>query len=164
VVVHVDKHVPASARPLAEVRADVQKKILDGRIADLEKKQAMDALARLRKGEAMPVVATSLGATITSVSEAVRQSQVPAPLLTQAFLLPHPVADKPQLAMVDMQDGTFALLAVDKVQGGDLSKVPPEQRDSLRQQMAQAYGSETTRELVELLKANTKIKLNKARL
>ncbi|HEV2680335.1 MAG TPA: SurA N-terminal domain-containing protein, partial [Rhodanobacter sp.] len=161
VVIHVDKHVPATARPLAEVRADVQKKILDERVAVTEKKQAEDALARLRKGEAMPAVATSLGATITSMNDAVRQSKLPAPLLTQAFLLPHPAADKPQFAMVDMQDGSYALLAVDKVQGGDLSKVTPEQRESLRRQMTQAYGTETTRELLELLRAKAEVKINK---
>ena len=164
VVIHVDKHVPAAARPLAEVRDDVKKRILDERVATLEKKQADDALARLRKGEAMPAVATSLGATITTVNEAVRQSQVPAPLLTRAFLMPHPSAGKSQYAAVDMQDGTFALLALDKVQGGDLSKVPADQRESLRRQMAQAYGSETTRELIDLLKAKAEIKINKTRL
>lgn len=164
VVIHVDKHVPAAARPLAEVRVEVQKKILDERIAATEKKQADDALARLRKGETMQTVAASLGAKITSVSEAVRQSQVPAPLLTQAFLLPHPAAGNAEFAAVDMQDGSYALLAVDKVQGGDLSKVPPEQRESLRRQMTQAYGSETTRELIDLLKAKTEIKINTSRL
>ncbi|GAB2544722.1 SurA N-terminal domain-containing protein [Rhodanobacter koreensis] len=162
VVIHVDKHVAAAARPLAEVRADVQKKILDERIADAEKKLSDETLARLDKGEAMPAVATAMGAELKSVKEATRQStDVPAPLLTQAFLLPHPAADKPQFAAVDMKDGSYALLAVDKVQDGDLSKVPPEQRDSLRQQMSQAYGAEATRELLELLKANAKIKINK---
>ena len=162
VVIHVDKHVAAAARPLAEVRADVQKKILDERIADAEKKLSGEALARLDKGEAMPAVATAMGAELKSVKEATRQStDVPAPLLTQAFLLPHPAADKSQFAAVDMKDGSYALLAVDKVQDGDLSKVPPEQRDSLRQQMTQAYGGEATRELLELLRANAKIKINK---
>jgi len=164
VVIHVDKHVPAAARPLSEVRADVQKRILDERVATLEKKQADEVLARLRKGETLQAVATSLGATITTANETVRQSQLPAPLLTEAFLMPHPAAGKPQYAAVDMQDGTFALLALDKVQGGDLSKVPQEQRESLRQQMAQVYGSETTRELIDLLKAKTEIKVNKTRL
>jgi peptidyl-prolyl cis-trans isomerase D len=60
-----------------------------------------------------------------------------------------------------MQGGNYALLAVDKVQGGDLSKVPPEQRDVLRQQMGQAYGSEATRELLDVLRAHAKIKVNK---
>jgi peptidyl-prolyl cis-trans isomerase D len=163
VVVHVDKHVPAAARPLAEVRADVQKKILDERMAVVEKKQADEALARLRKGEAMPAVAAAVGASVVSRSEAMRShADVPAPLLEQAFLLPHPVADKPQFATVDMKDGTYALLAVDKVQDGDLTKVPPEQRESLRQQMSQAYGSEATRELVDALRVKAKIKLNKS--
>ena len=63
-----------------------------------------------------------------------------------------------------MLDGTYVLLAVDKVQDGDLSKVPPEQRESLRQQMAQAYGYEATRELIDQLKAKTKIKINQQRL
>ena len=161
VVIHVDKHVPAAARPLADVHADVVKKILDERIAAAEKKLSDDALARLDKGEAMPAVATALSAQVKSVNEATRQStDVPAALLTQAFLLPHPASGKSQFAAVDMKDGTYALLAVDKVQGGDLSKVSPEQRDSLRQQMAQAYGAEATRELLELLKAKTKIKIN----
>ena len=164
VVVHVDQHVPAAAKPLAEVRADVQQKILDERAAAIEKKQADDALARLRKGETMDDVAKSLGASITTVNEAVRHAQMPAPLLTQAFLLPHPAAGKPQFATVDMLDGTYVLLAVDKVQDGDLSKVPPEQRESLRQQMAQAYGYEATRELIDQLKAKTKIKINQQRL
>ncbi|MFC5580150.1 SurA N-terminal domain-containing protein [Rhodanobacter terrae] len=163
-VIHVDKHVPAAARPLTEVRVDVQKKILDERVAATEKKQADEALARLRKGEPMPAVAASLGATLTTLSEATRQSQMPAPLLAQAFLLPHPAAGKAEFAAVDMQDGNYALLAVDRVQGGDLSKVPPEQRESLRRQMAQAYGSETTRELIELLKSKVKIKINANRL
>jgi peptidyl-prolyl cis-trans isomerase D len=163
VVIHVDKHVPAAARPLNEVRADVQKKILDERIATAAKKQADEVLARLRKGEAMATVATSVGTSVTSVNEAVRaDAKIPAPLLTQAFLLPHPASGKPQFAAVDMRDGNYALLAVDKVQGGDLSKVPPEQREVLRRQIGQAYGSEATRELLDVLRTNAKIKVNKS--
>jgi peptidyl-prolyl cis-trans isomerase D len=163
VVIHIDKHVPAAARALSEVRADIQKKILDERVAATEKTQAEDAVKRLDKGEAMPAVAASLGASIQSVKEAVRgHSDVPAPLLAQAFLLPHPTGGKSQFAAVDMRNGSYALLAVDKVQDGDLSKISSAERDALRQQMGQAYGSEATRELIDLLKAKTKIKINKS--
>lgn len=164
VVIHVDQHVPAAAKPLAEVQADVRQKILDARVAAIEKKQADEALARLQKGESLDDVAKSLGASVTTANEVERRAQMPAPLLTQAFLLPHPAAGKPQYAAVDMQDGSYVLLAVDKVQDGDLSKVPAEQRESLRQQMAQAYGYEATRELIDQLKAKTKIKINQQRL
>jgi peptidyl-prolyl cis-trans isomerase D len=173
VVLHIDKHVPAALRPLAEVKADVQKKILDERTLAAEKMQAQDMVAALDKGDAMQSVAASVNAPLKTVAEAVRSqapqasaasTPTPAPLLKEAFLMPHPTAGKSQYAAVDMGDGTFALLAVDKVQDGDLSKVPPEERDALRQQMAQAYGAEATSELLDQLRAKTKIQINKAQM
>ena len=165
VVIHVDKHVPAAVKPLAEVSARIKDSILQARVTEAAKKQADAALARLRKGEDMAAVAKTMGATVVSVPEAVREQslQVPPLLLKEAFLMPHPsAAGKPEFAPVDMGDGGFALLAVDKVQAGDLSKVSPDQRDALRHQMAQAYGSEATRELLETLRSKTKIKINKS--
>ena len=163
VVIHVDKHVPAAAKPLAEVRAKVQQSILEERIAAAARKHADEVLARLRKGEAMAEVAKSLDAKVVSVPEAVRNQslQVPAPVLKEAYLLPHPVAGKPQFAEVDMGDGGFAMVAVDKVQPGDLAKIPAQEREMLHRQMAQAYAGEATRELVDDLRAKTKIKINK---
>lgn len=168
VVIHIDKHVPAAAQPLAEVRDDVKQKILKERVDEAASKQAAAALARLRKGDKMSDVATSLGSSVTSANEVTRSGRpdaapVPQALLTQAFLLPHPAsADKPQFASVAMKDGSFALLAVDKVQGGDLSKITPQQSEGLKQQMSQAYGTETTRELLDVLKSKVEIKLNKS--
>lgn len=165
VVIRVDKHVAAAARPLAEVSDDIRKHILDERVSTAEKKLADGALARLEKGEAMTAVAKSIGADIKTTGEATRQSaDVPPVLLTQAFLLPHPVAGKPQFAVVDMTDGNYTVLAVDKVQPGDLSKVPQEQRDALRRQMTQAYAFEAQRELLKLLRAKSKIKINNSML
>ena len=60
-----------------------------------------------------------------------------------------------------MHDGSYALLALDKVQTGDLSAVTSEQREALRQQMAQAYAVEATREMVDMLRSKAKIKYNK---
>jgi peptidyl-prolyl cis-trans isomerase D len=167
VVIHVDKHVPAAAKPLSEVRARIKVGILEARIAAASKKLADEALARLKKGEAMPAVAKSLDASIITVPEAVREQslQVPAPLLKEAFLLPHPAAaDHPEYASVNMGDGGYALLAVDKVQGGDLSAVTADQRTVLGRQMAQAYGSEATNELLKILRAKTKIEISKSRM
>ena len=163
VVIHVDKHVPAAAKPLEEVRASVQQSILQDRITVAARKQADDVLARLQKGEDMAAVAKSLDAKVISVPEAVRgQSfQVPAPVLKEAFLLPHPGSpDKPGFAEVDMGDGGFAMVAVDKVQPGDLTKITAEDRGLLHRQMAQAYAGEATRELLQALRAKTKIKIN----
>jgi len=160
VVVRVDKHVPAAARPLAEVRDQVRQKILDERAAAEEQKRADALLARLQKGEDMQAVATSSGATVQVVADAVRMQQGVAPeVLLQAFLLPHPAAGKPEFARVSLPDGNFALVGVDKVQDGDLSKVSAEQRSTLRDQMAQAYGILATQAYIDALKAKTEIKI-----
>ncbi len=172
VVLHIDKHVPAALRPLAEVSADIKKKILDERTVDAEKKMAAEMVARMNKGDTMASVAASAHATVKTVAEAVRSgapqassaAAAPSPLLKDAFLLPHPAAGTSSYAAVDMLDGTYALLAVDKVQDGDLTKVPLEELNALRQQMTQAYGAEATRELIDQLRANTKIVINKAQM
>ena len=165
VVVRVAKHVPAAAKPLAQVHDEIGKTILDQRIEAAAKQQADSLLARLQKGETLAAVAASANAGIKSAKDVVRiQTDVPAALRDEAFLLPHPVDGKPQYAAVDMHDGSYALLAVDKVQGADLSKVTPEQRDMLRQQMIRAYGAVATDELIKSLRNSTEIKIAKDRM
>ncbi|ULU23996.1 SurA N-terminal domain-containing protein [Dyella terrae] len=160
VVVRVDKHVPTAARPLAEVKDDVRKKILDERTAAEEQKHADALLVRLQKGDDMQAVASSVGASAQTVADAVRMQQGVAPeVLEQAFLLPHPAAGKAQFARVAMHDGNYALVAVDKVQEGDLSKITPDQRSALRDQMSQAYGILATQGFLDALKAKTEIKI-----
>ncbi|RDI97079.1 peptidylprolyl isomerase [Dyella solisilvae] len=160
VVVRVDKHVAAAARPLAEVRDQVRQKILDERTAAEAQKRADALLARLQKGEDMQAVAASVGAAVQNAPEALRMQQAPAQeVLEQAFLLPHPVNGKPQFARVSMQDGTYTLLAVDKVQDGDMSKINAQQRDALRGQMVQAYGVLATQAFIDALRAKTEIKI-----
>ncbi len=161
VVLHVDRHVPAEARPLADVRADVDKRVLDERIAAQGKQDAQALLARVQKGLALDAAATAAGTSVHTATVERNATDVPAPLLAKAFVLPHPAADKPVYAAVDLNDGTHALLALDKVQAGDLTQVTAEQRETLRQQMAQAYAVEATREMVSELRGKVKIKYNK---
>jgi peptidyl-prolyl cis-trans isomerase D len=160
VVVRLDKHVPTAARPLAEVRDQVRQKILDERTAAEEQKRADALLARVQKGEDMQAVAASAGATVQTVPDAIRMQQGVAPeVLQQAFLLPHPTAGKAQFARVALHDGSYALVGIDKVQDGDLSKISAEQRSTLREQMGQAYGILATQAYIDALKAKTEIKI-----
>lgn len=165
VVIRLAQHVAAAAKPLAEVHDAIAKAILDQRIAAAAKQQADELLARLRKGETLAAVATSDHAEVKSLAGMVRiQPGVPAALRDQAFLLPHPIDGKPQYAAVDMHDGSYALLAVDKVEGADLSKITPAEREMLRQQMMQAYGAVETQELIKALRSGTEIKIAKDRM
>ncbi len=162
-VLHVDKHVQAAPRPLTEVHDTIRQKILDERAVAAGQKRSDDLLARLRKGEDMQAVAGS--ASVKAVKEAQRfQQDLPPPLREQAFLVPHPQDGKPQFVSVDLKDGSFALLAVDKVQGGDPSKIPPEQLEQLRHEMMQVYSSTAVSEYLDALKAKTEIKIAEDRM
>lgn len=162
-VIRVDKHVEAVAKPLAQVSDQIHNTILDQRVAAASKQEADAALARLHKGESLDKVAASLGASVKSLSDVQRDNAVlPESLQTQAFVMPHPAGGKAQFAVVDMKDGAYALLAVNKVQDGDLSKVTPEQRTALRRKMEQAYAHEAQQELIQALKGKTKVVYNKS--
>lgn len=165
VVLHVDKHVPAAVRPLASVHDVIRQDVLDERVAAAAKKRADDLLARLRHGEDMGAIAASVGGSVQSAPDALRnQKEVPAPILDQAFVLPHPKDGKPQFDAVAMPDGGYALVAVDKVQAGDLSKISKAERDMLRQSMIKAYGTVATEGFIDARKAKTDIKIAKERM
>jgi peptidyl-prolyl cis-trans isomerase D len=166
VVVRVDKHIPASPKAIAEVHDAIVKKILDQRIADTAHQKADVLVDRLSKGEDMTTIATAEHADLKTANDVERvQQDVPQEILTQAFMTPHPAADgKPQYADVALGEGNYAVLAVDKVQPGDLSKFPEEQRQMLYRQMMQAYGGVETQGFIDLLKAKTKIEIAKDRM
>jgi peptidyl-prolyl cis-trans isomerase D len=165
IVIHVDKHVPAAVRPLAEVRDTVHKDIIDARLAQAARKQADELLVRLRKGEDMQAVAHAVGAQVQNVPQALRvQADVPEQVRDKAFVMPHPEQGKAQFADVAMPDGAYALLAVDKVEDGDLSKITADQRTTLRDSMLKAYGEVATTGFIDALKAHTEIKLAKDRM
>ena len=166
VVLRVNKHVPASPKPLADVHAAIVQKILDERVADAAKRKAEVLVQRLSKGEDMTVLAQAEHAELQSVKQAERaQPGVPQPVLTQAFKTPHPTAEgKPQYANVALDQGAYAVLAVDKVEPGDVTKVSADERQMYYRQMEQYYGYMELRGFEDMLKAKTKIEIAKDRM
>ncbi|RUL66128.1 peptidylprolyl isomerase [Dyella dinghuensis] len=166
VVVRADKHVPATPKAIVEVHDAIVQKILDQRIADAAHEKADVLVSRLSKGEDMATVATAEHADLKTANDIQRvQQDLPQEILTQAFVTPHPAADgKPQYADVALGKGNYAVLAVDKVQPGDLSKFPEEERQMLYRQMMQAYGGVETQGFIDMLKAKTKIEIAKDRM
>jgi peptidyl-prolyl cis-trans isomerase D len=165
IVVRVDKHVPASPKSVADVHDEIVHKILDQRIADAAKQKAETLAQRLSKGEDLASLASAEHAQVQTVAAAQRVQQgVPQPILDQAFVTPHPADGKPQYADVSMGNGAYAVLAVDKVQGGDLSKFTDDDRRQLYRQMMQAYGGVETQGFIDMLKEKTKIQIAKDRM
>lgn len=165
VVIRVDKHVAASTKPLAEVEDAVRQKVIAQRESAAAKKQADALLARLEKGESLDTVADSVSAKVQKVDGVMRAQPSLLPALEKkAFLMPHPQSGKPEYTEVELDDGSFALLALDKVEGADMSKIHPEEREMLRGQMVKAYGAEATQEFIGQLRSRTEITIFKDRL
>ncbi|WP_233842985.1 SurA N-terminal domain-containing protein [Dyella sp. 2HG41-7] len=166
IIARVDKHVPASPKPIAEVHDAIVQKLLDERIAEAAHQKADVLVQRLSKGEDLVEVAKAEHADLQTVNQVQRvQQNVPQPVLMQAFKTPHPAADgKSQFADVELDHGTYAVLAVDKVQGGDLSKMTADDRQQLYRQMMQAYGGVETQGFIDMLKAGTKVEIAKDRM
>ena len=164
IVVRVDKHVPASPRSVAEVRGTIVQKILDQRIADAARQKADVLVDRLSKGEDMATVVQAEHAQLQTASEIQRVPlpggpDVPMPVRTQAFVTPHPANGKSQFSDISMGNGVYAVLAVDKVQPGDLSKITADERREQYREMMQYYGVLETNGFVDMMKANTKIQI-----
>lgn len=166
VVIHVVEHKPAAVKPLKVVDNDIRQKILDQRVDETAKKHAQSLFASLEKSGSLDKVVKQGGQlAVQELKGAGRHQQGVSPaLLDKAFTMPRPGKDKPQFAMASLGNGSFALLALNAVHPGDVSKIPSLQRKILLQQMRQSYATVATEEWLKLLKSNADIKIAKERM
>ncbi len=169
VIVHVDQHLPAAPRPLADVRPLVVKAVLDQRAEQAAQTAVAALLARLKQGGDLSALAASVGGTVQTVKNVLRESpenpqSLPLPIIDKAFSLPRPAAGKPGYASVDLGHGTAALLVLDAVQGADASRISEAQKKALGGQMAQAYGSQEVAAYIDDLRRHTKVQIFQDRL
>lgn len=165
VVIHVVKHEAAAPRPLASVRDTIRQKILDGRVAKAAKKHADALFAKLEKNGDLDALAQAEKLSVQQLKGAERhQKDVSQALLDKAFAMPHPDQGKPRFALAALGDGSYALLSLDAVHAGDISKIPQLQRNMLLTQMRQAYASVATQEWLQMVKHGTSVKIAKQRL
>lgn len=166
VVMHLSKHAAAAPKNLADVRDAVRQRILDERVDAMGKKQADELVAQLAKGGDIAALAKAPVHTVAALerSKLAATKDVPQPILQRAFTLPHPVDGKPSWSVVQTGNGVYAVVAVDKVADGDLSKISKADRDGLRGQMTDAMAKAATIDYVEALKASGEIKIAQDRM
>jgi peptidyl-prolyl cis-trans isomerase D len=159
IVMHLSKHNAAAPKDLASVKDTIRQRILDERVDVLAKKQADDLAAQLAKGGDVATLAkapvqSAAGLTRSKLGEV---KDVPPGILREVFSLARPVAGKPVWSAVRVDNGNYAVVAVDKVTDGDPAKVEKATRDALRGQMMDAMARAVTMEYVESLRARAKV-------
>jgi peptidyl-prolyl cis-trans isomerase D len=165
VVIHLDKHVPAAPKPLAEVSGQIKQEIIQQRVDTSAKTLADAALARLQGGATLDAVAKQAGQNVQQKIDVVRNAQdVDPDLLKAVFDLAHPAKGGETKALVPMEKGHYALVVLNAVKPGDASSVPAQSRSILREQMARAYGNADMQSYLDVLRKQSKIEIAKERL
>lgn len=136
ILVQVLEHMPAVARPLAEVREEVIASLTRQRGSDAAAAAAEASLAKLAAGETFDRVAGSLKLKADAPVFAGRQrADLPVEVRDAAFAVPRPQPGTPHRQVVRLEDGSVALLEVLSVRMNELAGNP--QLQALRSQREQ---------------------------
>jgi peptidyl-prolyl cis-trans isomerase D len=165
VFIRVLQHTPEQAQPIAQVRDAVISAIRADRAAKAAEKAADAILARIVKGESLQAIAAADKLQTGELPGIPRGAPMPSPEINAAiFATQRPSAGKVSAGKERMQDGNYAVFVVNKVNDGDLSKIPPEQRIQLQQQVVQMDGSGDVASYVSALRKQYRITRREDRL
>lgn len=164
VLVRVLEHQPAQARPLAEVRGQVDAAVQADRHQKAAVAAAEAALQRLAAGEALAAVAGD-EAGVMPLAGLPRGAPAPSPAANHAiFSVPAPEEGKVTHGRFALPDGRQAVFAVTAVHPGKPEELPQEQRAQLRAQFAQMDGAAAAEDYVRRIRSQFKVKVDEDQL
>jgi peptidyl-prolyl cis-trans isomerase D len=142
-VLRVASRTPASEKPLADVRADVESKVRTQAARDAAAKLGSDALAKLKQGASWASVAEELKLSPAGRRWVTREDNIAPPKVLQAvFAAPGPVTEaKPHFGSATTDDGNFAVFAVSQVKAGDPGTETEQARTARREEAARTVGN-----------------------
>lgn len=164
-IVRVTDHSPAQDQPLQAVKEQVIAAVRADRAEKAAAAQADAIVARVNKGEQLTAIAQAQKLQSAQIPAVPRGAPLPSPKGNAAlFALPAPAADKVSVGKVKLEDGSFAVFTVDKVNPGDVGKIPQAQREQFRQQLAQVYAAAEVRDYVSRMRQQFKVEVHEDRI
>lgn len=165
IALRVSEHVPATTRPLDEVRAQVTASVRAERQAELGKAALEKALAAIDSLDSLKAYAQENELEVRNAENVGRAGATVDPAIARAaFALPHPAEGGASIGSAHLVGGSNAVIALTAFQAADLSKIDASQRDMLRTQLAQGVASIEAAELVKALRRETKIDVAESRM
>ena len=165
VILRVTDHKPAEAKPLADVRAQIETQLRSKLARDAAAKKGADIVARLQKGEAWSTIAAGEGVAGVGKRFINRQDAIVPPAVVRAvFTVPANkiAAEKPYYAGVVTDDGSYAVYALTAVRAGDPTKEPAQELASRRMQSGRRLGNEEFSAYIAEAEAKADIVRNEA--
>lgn len=158
VVLRMQQHDPAAARPLSDVKQTIADLLSNDRAKARLVGQTKQIKARLMAGAALPAVAAEYKLDIKSAKQVLRRSeQLPLPLREAVFRAAKPVADKPTAFSVALPSGEQIVGTLNKVSAGVLSDQDKKQLDIAQQNIAATFGQTEFTAVLSSLEADADI-------
>jgi peptidyl-prolyl cis-trans isomerase D len=116
-VLRLHKHEPASKKPLAEVRSDIEKVLRLKAAHSRSMAAAEDAKNRIVAGDPVESVVSSDNRAIEEIGAIKRRefNKVDPMVVDAAFQMPYPEQNKPSVQVVNMMSGDVAVVLLDQV-------------------------------------------------
>ena len=152
VVARIVDHKASTVQPFEQVKAAVEKKLVQTRASQLAAQEGRQELEQLRQGKDVQLQ--------WSAPELVTRRDAkgfPAPLVKEAFKTD--ASKLPAYAGVEAPGGGYVLLRISRVVEPD--KIDRAQQNSLSEGLAQLVGEEQFTSYLESLKQKTKVRINK---
>ncbi len=152
VAARVSEHKPSALKPFDDVKASIEKTLVQNRANQLAAQEGRQVLEQLRQGKA-----PQLSWDAPQLVRRADPKGMPEPVLRQVFKAD---ANKlPSYTGVEAPGGGFMLLKIVRVE--EPKKVDPAQQKSLSEGLAQITGEEQFNAYMASLKQKAKIKLDK---
>ena len=165
VLIRVREHNPSQARPLAEVRESVDAAVREDRRSKAAVAAAEAMLERLRGGEGLAEVAAAVQAEVLPLEGLPRGAPAPSPEANRAiFSAAAPEEGKLSFGRFALPDGRQAVFALTAVNPGKPEELPQEQRQMLRQQLAQIDGVAAAEGYVRRLREQFRVQVDESQL
>jgi len=165
VALRIAGHEPPRQRPLAEVRAEIEKALLAKALQAEADRLAQEALGKLRAGESFEAVAKQYGLEVQMARTYGRKTAgVDAALLTALFQATHPEGGRPAYGNAAQADGTVALFALKRVIEPEKPAMAGAEVESLRRLLEARRGEEYLNSYRSGLRQQAKVKIYKDQL
>ena len=145
IVLRVTKHTPAVAKPLADVRAQIETELKLRAAREAAEKKGSEIVERVKKGEQWSEVLASANLSAVGKRFVTRQDSVVPPAIVEAAFkapLSEIKGDAAYVAGTSTADGNFAVLAVSEVRDADPATEAPEAKTNRRQMAERQTGNE----------------------
>lgn len=145
IVLRVTKHTPAVAKPLADVRGQIESELKLRAAREAAEKKGNEVVERIKKGEQWNAALASANLTAVGKRFVTRQDSVVPPAIVEAAFKASPSQIKEDAAYVSgasTADGNYAVLAVSQVRDADAAAEAAEAKTNRRRMAERQTGNE----------------------